>query len=577
MIITRKEIEDKFTQAFNNSKKKFNKDEIKLSIKYHLNEINIENKTAEYKKLVEIYNKNILNYQKQFVEEREKVSKLITFISIFNTKLEDELEELPFIKTLRIFENIDTLYCLYTEESIKKYEEIIKFFSSPYQGRRIEVKGEKIDSENITKMHQYLKSLTVYEEVFKDNTILDSTLGLKMTGIAMYKLAVEYGIKTITWRDFQMPCYEQIENKNEYKIKSAPSKRLPLLVELKVMQEPTNENIRIYQTINNEISKFNFLVVANCYKNMGIEDYYFFYKTLSDLINLGNILELSPNKFYKKVTIFLDKIFEYNYLEKSIIEKIRDIIVKLVVLVDYKNIQSTQIKITRKDIEDEKKKQKSLGLHTQKMKDKLFYSLVLIYLSSNMNLNLLNSSLYKPLFKIIFNASSTEKDLDIDEYLEILFENNKNYDEIIEYLAFSEILKEEQNSLIRLKEHTLYLDKFDIIVDLENEVKKFFKKNGTPYKSAIPILKLISNVDNSREYDLVDLEFNKEWCSLKFDQYKSSLKLNLIPTLNSIIKEKLKNNGLPEEDFILLIDEFGGKSRKYLIFNKIKINDIFLN
>lgn len=123
MTIAREEIKEKFTQAFKNSKNIIDNEEIELSLSYHLNE------EYDLEKLVEFYNKSFQKYQAQYSNIRNKVNNLITFVSLTKTPLTDKLEELPIIKTMKVFNKINIIYLLYTEESEKKYDDIKNFFS----------------------------------------------------------------------------------------------------------------------------------------------------------------------------------------------------------------------------------------------------------------------------------------------------------------------------------------------------------------------------------------------------------------------------------------------------------------
>ena len=424
-------------------------------------------------------------------------------------------------------------------------------------------------------MLKYLKELVINGDINKENTLIDSTLGLKLTGIAMYKLAVEHGIKTVTWKDFQIPVYTKVEN--EYIVDDEKNgKRVPLLAELKLIEEPTDENMRIYQAINNEIEKFNFHAVANYYKNMKMKDYTFFYEELGNLINLTTILEINPEKFYKYIHEFLNKIFAHNFSEKIVIEKIKNIVLKLSILIDYPNIENSDFKFTNEEILEEKSNQAKYELNNPKIKENLYYALVLKYLFANSKLSILNKKISKSIFEIIFKNESIDFTLDDDKYFQKLFSRNRDFDEIIEYLDFTESLVEEEYSLVYLKGFTIYLKKFGIKIDLEKEINGFFKKNGNMYTASIPIIKLFEGENNNFTYDLRNLE-DKEWKKSKFDQYKTKLKNEVIFNLNNLVRKKLREKDYTEYDLITEIIEGTGSAKKYNSFLGIEINEIFLN
>lgn len=537
---------------------------MELSLKYHLNE------SYDLKEFIDFYKIDVKEYQERFAEERKNITKLITAISLTKTDMFEKIEKLPFLKTIDVFDKVNTIYFLYTKESDKKFQEIKKYYEN---SNKIKIKGQLIDGEDISSMLKYLKGLVIDNKISKDDTLIDSSLGLKLTGIAMYKLAVEHGIKTVTWKDFQMPVYTKTDN--EYEIDDSKNgKRVPLLAELKFMEEPTDENIRIYQAINNEIEKFNFHAVANYYRNMKMKDYSFFYDELGDLINLTNILEINSESFYKSIANFLERIFTHNFSEKIVVEKIRYIVLRLALLIDYKDIENPKFNFTNEEIEEEKDNLKKYKLNSKKMQEKLYYALILKYLFANSELSMLNEKISKSIFQIIFKDKNIDLDLDSDEYIEKLFANERDFDEIAEYLDFREILIEEEYNLVDLKGHTLYLRKFGIEIDLKNETNGVFKSNGNKCIPAIPIIKLLKDGNNT--YDLRNLEGN-EWTKPKFNQNKTKLKNEVMVNLNNLVRKKLRDRNYEEKDFIEEVFEGTGSAKKYSSFLKIEINSYFLD
>ena len=560
----REDIFKNFEQSFKNSKGRNSIEEVELSLKYHLNE------SYDLKKFIDFYKIDVKEYQERFAEDRKNITKLITAISLTKTDMFEKIEKLPFLKTIDVFDKVNTIYFLYTKESDKKFQEIKKYYKN---SNKIKIEGQLIDGEDISSMLKYLKGLVIDNKISKDDTLIDSSLGLKLTGIAMYKLAVEHGIKTVTWKDFQMPVYTKIDT--EYEIDDSKNgKRVPLLAELKFMEEPTDENIRIYQAINNEIEKFNFHAVANYYRNMKMKDYSFFYDELGDLINLTNILEINSENFYKSIANFLERIFTHNFSEKIVVEKIRYIVLRLALLIDYKDIENPKFNFTNEEIEEEKDNLKKYKLNSKKMQEKLYYALILKYLFANSELSMLNEKISKSIFQIIFKDKNIDLDLDSDEYIEKLFANERDFDEIAEYLDFREILIEEEYNLVDLKGHTLYLRKFGIEIDLKNEINGVFKSNGNKCIPAIPIIRLLKEGNNT--YDLRNLEGN-EWTKPKFNQNKTKLKNEVMVNLNNLVRKKLRDRNYEEKDFIEEVFEGTGSAKKYSSFLKIEINSYFLD
>lgn len=208
------------------------------------------------------------------------------------------------------------------------------------------------------------------------------------------------------------------------------------------------------------------------------------------------------------------------------------------------------------------------------MQEKLYYALILKYLFANSELSMLNEKISKSIFQIIFKDKNIDLDLDSDEYIKKLFANERDFDEIAEYLDFREILIEEEYNLVDLKGHTLYLRKFGIEIDLKNETNGVFKSNGNKCIPAIPIIKLLEDGNNT--YDLRNLEGN-EWTKPKFNQNKTKLKNEVMVNLNNLVRKKLRDRNYEEKDFIEEVFEGTGSAKKYSSFLKIEINSYFLD
>ena len=153
---------------------------------------------------------------------------------------------------------------------------------------------------------------------------------------------------------------------------------------------------------------------------------------------------------------------------------------------------------------------------------------------------MLNEKISKSIFQIIFKDKNIDLDLDSDEYIEKLFANERDFDEIAEYLDFREILIEEEYNLVDLKGHTLYLRKFGIEIDLKNEINDIFFKSGSGkvHAIAIPIIRLLKEGNNT--YDLRNLEGN-EWTKTTFAKNKTILKNKIMVNLNNLVRKKLRD------------------------------------
>ena len=96
------------------------------------------------------------------------------------------------------------------------------------------------------------------------------------------------------------------------------------------------------------------------------------------------------------------------------------------------------------------------------------------------------------------------------------------------------------------------------------------------HQPAIPLVKLLEDEGNIEGLDFID-EMKNVWNEKKFEQNKTTLKNKVIPSLNELIKEKLRENKFEELNFILDIKEKLGVNLKQATFSKIKINPEFLS
>ena len=111
----REDIFKNFEQSFKNSKGRNSIEEVELSLKYHLNE------SYDLKEFIDFYKIDVKEYQERFAEDRKNITKLITAISLTKTNMFEKIEKLPFLKTIDVFDKVNTIYFLYTKESDKKF------------------------------------------------------------------------------------------------------------------------------------------------------------------------------------------------------------------------------------------------------------------------------------------------------------------------------------------------------------------------------------------------------------------------------------------------------------------------
>lgn len=175
----------------------------------------------EQEKLSDIYKKRIENEKNKVDTENiidsNKIKVVISTVSLANVS-SNILEELPLEKTLRLCENVKNVYLFYSNEASEKF----KLIKEKLNNKNIEVNSrmtdkEKLTSENIVSMRAFLfDTLKVLKEkgIKEDEILIDLTVGMKLASIAMYKIAVENGIKIVNWKEIYFSKYKKMKMKN---------------------------------------------------------------------------------------------------------------------------------------------------------------------------------------------------------------------------------------------------------------------------------------------------------------------------------------------------------------------------
>ena len=521
ILLSKEEIKNKIKALFEG--KNLKDEDFNLILKYHLEDKNLS--FEERKKLENLYLKKIENTNLSFLKDK-KIKTLVSCVSLaFYTK-EDILEELPIFKSLRLFKDISKIYLLYTEESVGRYQNIEKELKE----KNIEVIGKEVRNDSIESIYNYLRGLAIKEEINKDNTILDVTLGLKMSGIALYKISAEHGIPSINWKELQLPIYEL---KNSKYIETTKVKRIPFTTKMEIMKEPLKESIRNYERLNEALENEEYNLVAGYYKNLGLNDLEFFFEELSKVFNFNVMSSLDVEEFYKKVEIFLKRIFLYENFNESTKNKIREFILTLTAMItfdEYKLKGKKGIKINRYDwsrypnslnilekniylkslyfskIDDDileeddilediyvyyydknnkKKESKKISPDEFELefgigadfiyKEEIYFYLVLKYfykkIDNNKLFSFIKNEISKKIKKDLKNINSLE------EGIKILF-NENDITELINDLDITKKFKEDVTNGIYFSDNILKILKYDITIDFTKEKEFCFNKSN---------------------------------------------------------------------------------------------------
>ena len=164
----------------------FRGEDFELALDYYLDNEKNEKVEKLYEKVIEENAERFFKELKSFKKDKEieveyEISNLVSFLSLAPLNIEDILTESPILKTLRAIPSIENVFVLYTKDSEKRFWELKEYLQS--LGK--ELAGKSVDIENINETYDYLQSLVKAGEIDGDNTIMDSTLGLRMFGIAL--------------------------------------------------------------------------------------------------------------------------------------------------------------------------------------------------------------------------------------------------------------------------------------------------------------------------------------------------------------------------------------------------------
>ena len=568
------------------------------------NDINISDEEKE--KLSEIYKKRIENEKKKVDTENiidsNKIKVVISTVSLANVS-SNILEELPLEKTLRLCKNVKNVYLFYSNEASEKF----KLIKEKLNNKNIEVNArmtdkEKLTSENIISMRAFLfDTLKVLKEkgIKEDEILIDLTVGMKLASIAMYKIAVENGIKIVNWKEIYFSKYKKNENE-EYSL-SNESFRIVFSAMFEIIKEILAENKQMLLDINASIKRKEYQTVVSLYKKLDRKNEELFFKEISELFNKELLLDLNVGKFSNKLKDFVETILAHKEFPEYFKEKIKNLMIYLQIVSDfdvkdledynkefvkelklkyeeYKDKNSEDADVSDFLVEYYSKKMKNLGItdedleiltfdeellsdieETLEEEDEIYY-LPETYSLKNLYLYLVGINIAEPLLnvkKILFTdeikkvakKSIYEKlffETDLESYYEKkLFEENKEqYERIKNLISLSDLLEKVDNSLT-YENSILKISKYDIVINLEKEGIKLNDFHETVMDLLLKEEILTNDKLRSLGESITETTFNK---------YKSIFNKSIVAKLNEIIVRKLRENNYLKmdetEDFI---------------------------
>lgn len=600
---TREEIESELQEkALGDFKSK----DFKVVVDYYLDKINNERSKELYKQIIEENSREFSEKLKEIngkidgksneIMEKAEIDTLISFLSLTPLNIAEVITECPILKSIRAIPSIKTVFAPYTDESKKLFAPLKDHLNK----MGIKLIGEHVDIDDIQDSYNSLLGFIKAEGLDGSNTIIDSTSGLRMFGMALYKVAVERGLNLITWRDYQLPLYEK-DKENLYIKSKNKNDRIPFLAKLVVIPEPKFENAKIHRALNEELRDFNLSGAKNYYNTLGITDLKKLCQELEKVFNLENILELNSENFYQSLDTTLKNILSIDLEEERNSETIKMILLKLLPIVDYKKILDgiNSFKLRKEDIDDyiitASSKDKNL-------KEKIYYSFVLKYLMAKLENNNLDNFIVQNIIKKMSKFNKTKEEFkSLEDIFNLLFidKDLEIKDKLEDISSIFDNLVDEGEPLIELDKNILKLLKYNLTIDLlEKEREKvtqgdtkdsnylFTTKSVTGNKiqydsKAIPLVRLIKEEIDYLDNDILKKiygEKNKkgELSKNTFSKNKTELK-KIIKFINDAINKELEKAGKEKNDFIIITYEVNNNLKGKNKEEKKKIKTIEIN
>lgn len=581
----REEIKNQIKNLCKLELKELNETEAELFTKYHLEETLTETDKINLSK----FYLNSIEENKTEINKKidtSKIERLISFVSLSPINSESILDENILNKNIRIFPNLKEFILLYSKESENAFITIKERYSD------INVVGIPVNfNTSPTKLNKLTGNILGKGNISKENTIIDITLGMKFVTIFFYKFAVENNITAINWFESQLNTYELKEDSYEI-IRKNLFKRIPATSNLKIMIEPRKENVKIYNQINESIKNFDFKSTESYYNKIGNKNLEIFFRELSKIYSLENMITLNPDKFFQDIESSLEILTEELVQDEDSINKIRRYLISLASLIIYEDFDDSNeenySEIEKRNFFWFDKFLRKFSLEKKEIEDKagvlignkvnIFYYLAIQFLEIKFN----NSQeyatkLFVKKFKenIIFDINpkfnSKEK-----ENIKIILNDSKalkefifeyDIDEELKELLPTNIFRESINGDFYFKNFVLIIEKFDLSINTkEYESLSFVDKKGfsllkyllenplQEISGKVLFSKIVPNESIEHQYCEEENEDNEKENAKKIsNRFKRNLSTvkNKIKDFNENIKFIAEENGIIIEDIII--------------------------
>lgn len=545
--------------------------------------------TLEKKSKLEKIYANLVNREQEKISEYKDIQKMIVMVSYAEIlDIDNILFELPIEKSIRIFPNLDTFYLLYTSGTEDVFKDVSRKLTSIFKKKglkNINIFGKKIEN-TIESIYPYLKELVREGKISKNDTILDLTTGMKVAGIALYKLAVERGIKIINWKE------EFLALPSKSNEKPGKNIRIPFSVCLEILKEPIKESSKNYENINSALKNKEYSLVANLFNVIGDEDKAFLFEKIDKIFSLNFMLSFESDSFFQELKNIVKEIISYKNFTADTRKKMKDFLALISVLAFYEETYSDDTIEDETVVDDENWRNALVKLFGSSMelsidemidccyptedksildKDNIYDYITLTILDSKFksdNNEFINEKLLEFISKFI-QVNKTSKSIK-DELNTLL--DKKIKEKLDKALNLEKAFKMDIQKTIYIKNGILTIEKFNLNIDLaEYESSKLFMNRNNQNFNSVPG-KLIMKTLESPNYQLHRDDFSTIISESGNEKILYKVKSEAVVNLNNIINNELKKIRKEPKDF--LISDFKSKDN-YLGLYPIVVNEEF--
>ena len=513
----------------------------------------------------------------------ENIEQVLLFASFALKKSEKKIEESVLDKDIQIFPNLKKVIILYSKETKELFNKLEK--DPKYQD--LKFVGVEIDKPTVLILSSKMKEVLEEEGAKPENTIIDMTLGMKVTSIASYKVALETGIAGYVWTELQPNGYKK-KGEDDYEEEDR-MKRIPLST-IDILVEPYKDNLEIYEYIEDSIKRYDFKETASLYCQLGNASLETFYEELSKVFSFEIFFEGEIDSFFDAMNDFikeLGKKIKNSYFKSTNIEKFINQIIKILYYIGQINDDSEIYKKISKicrieedsilEVYEEGEEEISL----EDLKERLFLFLKVQYFQGKYDTKEgKNSYLYKAAKEIEndFGIKIKEKN-HIEKFNRELLQNLVFLiEETMDEMNPIKALLEKNKKGVYYENEILYITKYDFRMDTSKEktiklgknkgfgiIKELLSKERDSIYGEDVVSLLVGYYDKEDDIKILNKRIKTPLSRAKEDVRK----------FNAAVKKISREQGIPLEEDIICYEQT--KSNKSTIYrHKFFINRAIL-